>query len=101
MTGKRARRTGQTTANASARRDPRVIVRDDLNVGEPLLYTTRQAATKLNVSVPTVERLIAHEALWSVKVGRRRLIPAWATIAYLRAICEAQGVPDEYGLMAG
>lgn len=98
MGEKRARRTPQPP---TPRRASRVIVRDESAVGEPLLYTTQQAAAKLNVSVPTVERLIRRDALWSVKVGRKRLIPAWATVAYLRAVCEAQGVVDEYGLMAG
>lgn len=72
------------------------------NIGEPLLYTIRQAAGKLSMSYPTVERLIARGELFSVKAEGKRLIPAWATVAYTRQLCE-QADPHgrfahEYGL---
>ena len=44
-----------------------------------LTYSTREVATMLGVSRPTVDRLVADGPLPSVDLGptRRRLIPAW------------------------
>ena len=45
-----------------------------------LTYSTREVATMLGVSRPTVDRLVADGHLPSVDLGscRRTLIPAWA-----------------------
>jgi excisionase family DNA binding protein len=45
-----------------------------------LTYSTREVATMLGVSRPTVDRLVADGRLPSVDLGatRRTLIPAWA-----------------------
>jgi excisionase family DNA binding protein len=45
---------------------------------DPLLMSTRDAASRLGVSQRTVERAIAGGRLASVRVGRRRLVPAGA-----------------------
>src|SRR5690242_4050471 len=66
------------------------------DVGEPLLYNIRQAAGKLGMSFSIVERLVASGELFSVKAGGRRLIPAWATVAYVRDLCQAHDRDGRY-----
>ena len=43
---------------------------------ERLLWSKREAAAALGISVRTLEMLIALQELRSVRVGRRRMIPA-------------------------
>jgi excisionase family DNA binding protein len=40
-----------------------------------LLVSKRQAATTLNVSVRTLENLIARKELETIRIGKRRLVP--------------------------
>jgi len=42
---------------------------------QPLLYTKRDAATLLSLSLRTVDNLIARKELRTVRIGRRVLIP--------------------------
>jgi excisionase family DNA binding protein len=51
----------------------------------PLLWTTTQAAARLNVSRAWVQELIARGELESIKSGRRRLIPDAALHRYIAA----------------
>ena len=88
-TAKRAS-TKTTKATASTR------TVEPLDIGEPLLYSIRQAAAKLGMSYPTVERLIARGELFSVKAEGKRLIPAWATVAYMRDLCAAHDPAGRY-----
>ncbi len=52
-----------------------------------MFYDIRQAGAKLAMSYRTVERLIARGELFSVKAEGKRLIPAWATVTYMRTLC--------------
>jgi excisionase family DNA binding protein len=58
-----------------------------------LTFSTREVATMLGVSRPTVDRLVAAGFLPSIDLGptRRTLIPAWAIEELLAAPHRAQG----------
>jgi len=71
-------------STSGSRRDRKAAVGE---VGEPQAYTIRMAAAKLSMSHAHVERLVATGELFSVKTGGNRLIPAWATVVYLRDLC--------------
>ncbi len=65
-------------------------------VRTPRELTTQQAATVLNVSRPTVVRLIEDGALPARRVGSHRRIPLAAVLAFRdRMISERQQVLDE------
>ena len=95
---KEARQTTGTAKRASTKTTKTVATRtvEPLDIGEPLLYSIRQAAAKLGMSYPTVERLIARGELFSVKAEGKRLIPAWATVAYMRDLCAAHDPAGRY-----
>ena len=100
---KEARQTTGTAKRASAKATAKVSAStsktrtvEPLDIGEPLLYTIRQAAAKLGMSYPTVERLIARGEMFSVKAEGKRLIPAWATVAYMRDLCAAHDPAGRY-----
>lgn len=48
-----------------------------------LLYAIPDAAEKLSVSARVLERLIAAGEVETVKIGRRRLVPAEALADYI------------------
>ena len=87
-----AKRASAKTTKATA--STRTV--EPLDIGEPLLYSIRQTAAKLGMSYPTVERLIARGELFSVKAEGKRLIPAWATVAYMRDLCAAHDPAGRY-----
>ena len=45
---------------------------------ERLVYSLRETALRLGVSLSTIEKAVRDRALGSVKLGRRRLIPVEA-----------------------
>jgi excisionase family DNA binding protein len=51
---------------------------------KPLLYGRLQAAARLNVSVRTLDDLLATKQLRSVKIGKRRLVSEDAIQAFIR-----------------
>lgn len=46
----------------------------------PLVYTIEEAAEQTRVSCDTIYRLIAAGKLKTIKIGRRRLVPASALV---------------------
>lgn len=52
--------------------------------GQPLIYSVEEAARVLRVSRDTTYELLRSGQLRSMKVGRRRLIPAIAIHEYIR-----------------
>lgn len=61
----------------------------DRSLGEPMLYTVAEACMKLRISRWTLYRLIHSQQLLTIKIGRRRLIPAAAITAYVeRSLAE-------------
>lgn len=66
---------------------------------EPLFLTVEAAAHKLGLSRALVYPLVMRGDLQTVKVGRRRVVPAWAVKAYARKVCEDAHLRDDYGLM--
>lgn len=54
-----------------------------------LLYSIPDAADQLSVSARVLERLIAAGQVDTVKIGRRRLIPADALTAYVERVRRA------------
>ena len=53
---------------------------------EKLLYAIPQAAEQLSVSSRVLERLIADGEVDTVKIGRRRLVPAEALARYVEKV---------------
>ena len=53
---------------------------------EKLLYAIPQAAEQLSVSTRVLERLIADGEVDTVKIGRRRLVPAEALERYVEKV---------------
>jgi excisionase family DNA binding protein len=51
-----------------------------------LLYAIPDAAERLSVSARVLERLIADGQLATVKIGRRRLVPAEALTDYVAKV---------------
>ena len=52
-------------------------------MSDRLLYAIPDAATQLSVSARVLERLIADGEIATVKIGRRRLVPAEALADYI------------------
>ncbi|MFE7407157.1 helix-turn-helix domain-containing protein [Isoptericola sp. NPDC057559] len=52
---------------------------------QPLIYSVEEAAQVLRISRDTTYELLRSGQLRSIKVGRRRLIPAVAIHEYIRA----------------
>lgn len=55
---------------------------------EELLLTVPEAAARLRISRWSLYQLINQGALTSVKIGRRRLVPALALERYVQALAE-------------
>lgn len=53
---------------------------------ERLLYSIPEAADQLSVSARVLERLIADGDVSTVKIGRRRLVPAEALEDYVERV---------------
>lgn len=51
-----------------------------------LLYSIPDAADQLSVSARVLERLIADGEVETVKIGRRRLVPAEALVDYIAQV---------------
>lgn len=51
-----------------------------------LLYSIPEAAGQLSVSARVLERLISEGEVDTVKIGRRRLVPADALDSYIKRI---------------
>ena len=51
-----------------------------------LLYAIPEAAEQLSVSARVLERLISDGKVETVKIGRRRLVPADALVAYIEQV---------------
>jgi len=55
----------------------------DTTIGGKLAYSTEEAATALSIGRTQLFDLLRRNEIVSVKVGRRRLIPAASLTAYL------------------
>lgn len=51
----------------------------------PLVFTVAEAAERLRITRPTIQKLFASGALASFKIGRRRLVPADAVDTFIAA----------------
>lgn len=54
-----------------------------------LLYAIPEAADQLSVSARVLERLIADGEVETIKIGRRRLVPAEALADYIERLKKA------------
>ena len=68
--------------------------------GSRVLLSVEEAAQRLNVGRTTVYALIKAGDLVTVKVGRRRLVPAEAVDAYIAALTNQRQEPDGCGMPA-
>ncbi len=57
--------------------------------GSPLLHTPEEAALLLGIGRTAVYQFIASGQLRSVKIGRRRRIPASALDAFVDELCQS------------
>jgi excisionase family DNA binding protein len=55
-------------------------------MSDRLLYAIPDAAEQLSVSARVLERLISDGEVETVKIGRRRLVPAEALTAYVEKV---------------
>lgn len=55
-------------------------------MSDRLLYAIPDAANQLSVSARVLERLIADGEVSTVKIGRRRLVPAEALADYIKRL---------------
>lgn len=100
MAGRQARPAAKKPMPASASSAPAAVPATSAPA-DALLLTVDEAAARLRRSRRTLYPLLMRGEIASIKDGQRRFIPAWALVAYIRKLCEQQGVTDEYGLMAG
>lgn len=54
-----------------------------MTINDKLLYSISEAADQLSVSARVTERLIADGEIETIKIGRRRLVPAEALEDYV------------------
>lgn len=57
-----------------------------MTINDKLLYAIPEAADQLSVSARVLERLIANGEVETVKIGRRRLVPAEALEDYVSRV---------------
>lgn len=62
----------------------------------PLVYTVREAATRLKVSPWTINQLIQRNRLGSIQIGARRLIPGEDIDAFIAQLRDEQGLPEAH-----
>lgn len=57
-----------------------------MTISDKLLYSIPDAAEQLSLSARVLERLIADGEVDTIKIGRRRLVPAEALTTYVARI---------------
>lgn len=57
-----------------------------MTINDKLLYAIPEAADQLSVSARVLERLIADGEVETIKIGRRRLVPAEALEDYVSRV---------------
>lgn len=66
-----------------------------------LLLSVDDALQVLNMTAPRFYREVKTGRIETLKDGRRRLVPYGALVAYVRMLCEEQGLSPEAYSLAG
>ena len=76
-------------AHVRALRNEVERLRDELDEPEADLLSVEETASRLNVSERTVRSFVSDETIFSVKIGRRRLIPRDAVDEFIQSRVQA------------